>query len=198
MTKAKKRLVRCAVCASFAAAICVLSPFAIPAAVPVTLATLGVYIAACCLPPSLAAAAVALYLAIGALGVPVFSGFTGGVGRFVSPTGGYLVGYLPLGAITSALVSLWRRGQKTRSARPTNRPPVAADLAARASAMIAGTIVLYALGTAWFAVSQKTSVAAALASCVLPFLAGDAAKIVCAAIVSRALTPVVDRAIWRE
>ena len=182
-------------CASFAAVICVISPFAIPAAVPVTLATLGVYIASACLPPSLGVAAVALYLAIGALGAPVFSGFTGGIGKLAGPTGGYLVGYLPLAAITSALVSIWRRYGKKAGRK---RAPIAVDLAVRAAAMIAGTLVLYALGTAWFAVSQKTTPGAALATCVLPFLAGDTAKIAAAAIVSRALSPVVDRAIGRE
>ena len=186
MTKAKRRLVRCAVCAAFAAVICVLSPFAIPAAVPVTLATLGVYIAAGCLPAHLSALSVLLYLSIGAIGVPVFSGFSGGVGRLVSPTGGYLCGYLALAAVSSALISLGRRGKR--------RPSVPADIALRAAAMIAGTVVLYALGTAWFVFSQKTTLAAAIPTCVLPFLPGDAAKIAVAATVSRAMTPVVGRA----
>ena len=191
MTKAKKHLVRCAVCAAFAAAICVLSPFAIPAAVPVTLATLGVYVAAGCLPPALSVGAVALYLAIGALGAPVFSGFSGGAAHLAGPTGGYLVGYLPLSALTSALISLRRRD------RAGKRSPFAAECAVRAAAMAAGTLVLYALGTAWFVVSQNTTFAAALTTCVFPFLPGDAAKIAAAAIVSRAVAPVVDRAIGR-
>ena len=191
MTKAKKHLLRCVICAAFAAVICVLSPFAIPAAVPVTLATLGVYIAAGCLSAPMSTAAVAVYLAIGALGAPVFSGFSGGVGRLAGPTGGYLVGYLPLAAITSALVSLWRRYEK----KPGHeRAPIAVDLAVRAAAMIAGTVVLYALGTAWFVISQKTTFAAALPTCVLPFLPGDAAKIAAAAIVSRSLTPLLSKA----
>lgn len=193
MKKAKQKLIKCAVCAAFAAAICVLSPFAIPAAVPVTLATLGVYIAAACLPPSMSVSAVAVYLLIGAVGVPVFSGFTGGIGRFVSPTGGYLIGYLPTASLTSAIISLWRRRE-----RLGKRSALAADLAVCAGAMIAGTLVLYALGTAWFAVSQKTAVASALSSCVLPFIPGDALKIAASATASRALTPVVGRAIGRR
>ena len=194
MTKAKQRLIKCAICAVFAAVICVLSPFAIPAAVPVTLATLGVYIAAGCLSAPMSTAAVAVYLAIGAIGAPVFSGFTGGIGKLVGPTGGYLVGYLPLAALTSALVSLWRRYGKKEGRKPA---PIAVDLAVRAASMIAGTVVLYALGTAWFVFSQKTTLAAALPLCVFPFLPGDAAKILAAAIVSRAIEPVVDRAIGR-
>ena len=233
MTKAKERLVRCVICAAFAAVICVLSPFAIPAAVPVTLATLGVYIAAGCLPPSMSAAAVAVYLAVGALGAPVFSGFAGGVAHLAGPTGGYLVGYLPMAAAISALISLRRRRERaknpaalgdssrnvstardngaaqegeqarkpdTRNDTPRNgeqegkRPPLALDIAFCAAAMIAGTVVLYALGTAWFVVSQKTTLAAAIPTCVLPFLPGDAAKIAAAAIVSRAIEPVVGRA----
>ena len=57
----------------------------------------------------------------------------------------------------------------------------------RAGAMVAGTAILYALGTAWFVYSQETTVAAALSLCVLPFLPGDAAKIAVAAIASNRL-----------
>ena len=180
----KRDIKKSAVCAAFAAAICVLSPFAIPTgSVPITLATFGVYVAALCLPCGESVIAVALYLAIGAAGAPVFSGFSGGAARLLSPTGGYLLGYLPCAAITSALAALWRRRAKRRGA----------DLALRSLAAICGTVVLYAIGTAWFAVSQETSPAAAISVCVLPFLPGDAAKIVCAAIVSRALAPVLEK-----
>ena len=192
MTKSKQRLIKCAICAVFAAAICALSPFAIPAAVPITLATFGVYVAAGCLTPGMSAAAVALYLAIGALGVPVFSGFTGGIGKLAGPTGGYLVGYLPMAAVTSALIAIWRR------ARRGKKTPAALDAAVYAFSMVAATAVLYALGTAWFVIQQKTTLAAALPLCVFPFLPGDTAKILAAAIISRALAPIVDRAIGRK
>ena len=185
MTRAKQNIKKSVVCAIFAALICVLSPFAIPTAgVPITLATLGVYVAALCLPTAQSAAAVALYLAIGAIGAPVFSGFSGGAAHFLSPSGGYLVGYVPCAALTSAIAAPRRKRGKSR----------AADLVVRALAAACGTLVLYALGTAWFVVSQKTSVAAAISVCVLPFLAGDAAKIAAAALISRAISPVVRRA----
>ena len=145
---------------------------------PVTLATLAVSLTAALLSPAMTVIAVALYLAVGALGVPVFSGFAGGVGVLAGPTGGYLVGYLPAATLTSVLISLRRR---------RDRRSAAADIAVRAGAMVTGTVVLYTLGTAWFVISQKTSLAAAISVCVLPFLAGDAAKIALAAIVSERL-----------
>lgn len=155
--------------ALMAALICVAAPLAIPVgAVPITLATFAVYLAGFCLGPWEGTAAVAIYLLLGAVGVPVFSGFSGGAARLVGATGGYLWGYLPCALLTGLAAKRY------------------AYCAWKSVAgMVVGTAVLYAIGTAWFLCVMPTTFAGAMASCVLPFLPGDALKIAAAQIVGR-------------
>lgn len=145
------------------AGLCVLAPWSLPfGPVGLSAATLGVYLIAGLLPWRQATAAVGLYVALGAVGVPVFAGFTGGFHRLVGVTGGFLWGYL-LCALVAALI-MSRRDR--RWVTPT--------------ALVAGTAVLYAVGTAWYWWQSGVSLAAALVVCVLPFLPGDAVKILAA------------------
>ena len=82
--------------AVMAALICVAGPLTIPAGpIPLSLATFAVYMAGSVLGKKRGTIAVALYLMIGIIGVPVFSGFSGGFQKLAGVTGGYLVGYLP-------------------------------------------------------------------------------------------------------
>ena len=175
--KSKKRLLRAVLCSLFAAIICVIAPHAIPTTVPLTLATLGIYVCSCVLTPSMSTLSILLYLAIGAVGVPVFSGYSGGIGKLAGPTGGYLVGYLPMAFVISLIVTLLVRREK--------RPPLAVDIAIRMFACVLGTVVLYTFGTVWYVIQQNTTFAAALPFCVFPFIPGDIAKIVAAALISR-------------
>lgn len=150
--------------AAAAAALCVLSPWAIPlGAVPVSLCTLLIYLSAWLFSPGRATAAAAVYVLVGAAGLPVFSGFMGGLGRLAGPTGGYIMGYLPLAAICACFAQRFsgRRGMQLFG-------------------MVLGTSVLYAVGTGWFCVQTQTGVAGGLMACVLPFLPGDAVKITAA------------------
>lgn len=175
--KSKKRLLRAVLCSLFAAIICVIAPHAIPTTVPLTLATLGIYVCSCVLTPAMSTLSILLYLAIGAVGVPVFSGYSGGIGKLAGPTGGYLVGYLPMAFVISLIVTLLVRREK--------RPPLAVDIAIRMFACVLGTVVLYTFGTVWYVIQQNTTFAAALPFCVFPFIPGDIAKIVAAALISR-------------
>lgn len=149
--------------ALLAAMICVLSPWSVSLGpIPLSFGSLAVYIASCLLDKKHGTAAVVVFVALGAFGVPVFTGFTGGFGKIAGPTGGYIVGYifcaLVIGLIVDAL-------EKHIWAYPV--------------AMIAGTAVLYAFGTAWFVLTTEgATVLSALAVCVVPFLIGDAIKIV--------------------
>lgn len=156
-----KKLVRIAL---MAAVLCVLAPWKIPVGpIPITLASFGVYLAAGVLGPLEGTVAVTVYVLLGAVGVPVFSGFTGGAGCLLGLTGGYILGYIPCAAVSGLLMGhnapLWRR----------------------ALALVAGTAVLYALGTAMYCIQSGKALVAALATCVVPFLPLDAVKIaVCA------------------
>ena len=145
--------------ALLAAALCVLAPLAVPLGpVPVTLATLGVYLAAGLLGPWRGCAAVGLYLTIGALGVPVFAGFSGGFQQCIGPTGGFLWGYLLCALIAGllgriggrALTPLW---------------------------LVCGALSLYATGCGWFAWQTGTSWWAAVVLCGVPCLPGELVKI---------------------
>lgn len=145
------------------AVICVLAPLALPIGpVPISLATLAIYFALYLLDWKLSALSVVVYVLIGMVGLPVFSGFTGGMGKLMGPTGGYIVGYIPM-----ALLSGWI------ICRYQNRWIQFAGL-------VGGTALLYVLGTAWFCIATGNPVGAALGMCVVPFIPGDLIKIAAA------------------
>lgn len=147
------------------AALCVIAPWSLPiGAVALSAATLGVYFIVGLLPWRQATLAVGLYVALGAVGVPIFAGFTGGAHRLVGVTGGFLWGY-----ILCALVAGWLMGHCDRRWIP----PVA---------LTAGTLVLYSIGTTWYWWQSGGTITAALGVCVLPFLPGDVAKIIVASL----------------
>ena len=150
--------------AVMAALICVAGPLSVfVGPIPITLSNFAVYLAAAVLGAKRGTLSVALYLLIGAIGAPVFSGFTGGLQKLVGPTGGYLIGYLP-GALIAGLAV--RDGQ-TAPEKKWLMPAL----------MVAATLAIYILGTAWFVIQSGKTLVAALSLCVLPFLPGDAAKI---------------------
>ena len=169
-----------AIIAVMAALLCVAGPLSIAVGpIPLSLATFVVYLAGAVLGAKRGALAVAVYLLVGMVGVPVFSGFTGGFQKLAGVTGGYLVGYLACAGITGLAV----KGD-TAEATPLWKLPVF---------MVAGTAALYAIGTAWFMLQTQNGLAAALMLCVVPFLAGDAIKIAAACLLARSIR----RALWR-
>lgn len=151
-------------CAIFAGLLCILGPLALPIGpVPISLATLIIYFASMILGPVLSLISVVIYLLLGIFGLPVFSGYAGGVAKVLGPTGGYLIGYLFLAYISGLFV---------RSFHAKKLPVLLG--------MILGTAVLYFFGTIWFVVQMDCTVGYALTLCVVPFLVGDAAKILVA------------------
>ncbi|MBC8570319.1 biotin transporter BioY [Zongyangia hominis] len=167
----KSRTQKITFCALFAALTAILSQLAIPiGTVPINLAMLAVFIAGGVLGPVYGTISMVVYVALGAVGVPVFAMFTGGVAILVGPTGGYIAGYIAAAWLTGLLISKGS-GKAWQSA----------------AAMVAGLALCYLLGTAWFMVSTGTPLAAALLACVAPFLPGDAIKIAAATLVVRVL-----------
>ena len=153
----------------------------VPAPVPFTLQTLGVFCALGLLGGRRGSTAVLLYLLMGALGLPVFSGFQGGPGTLLGPSGGYLLGFL-----FSALLYWLLEGQAAKSA---------AHLAA---VLLAGLLLCYAFGTAWFVAvyargSNPLSWLGALSLCVFPFLLPDLLKLALALLLIRSLRPRLKR-----
>ena len=156
--------------AVMAALICIAGPLTIAAGpVPLSLATFAVYLAGAILGKKWGTAAVGLYLVLGIIGVPVFSGFSGGFQKLAGVTGGYLIGYLPCAFLA---------GLGAERAEQEGRKWLLPVM------MVIGTAVLYAIGTAWFMIQTGNALGAALGLCVLPFLPGDAVKIAAATLIT--------------
>ena len=156
--------------AVMAALICIAGPLTIPMGpIPLSLATFAVYLAGAVTGKKYGTTAVGLYLLIGIIGVPVFSGFSGGFQKLAGVTGGYLIGYLPCAFLS---------GIGAERAEKKGRRWLLLVM------MTAGTAVLYAIGTAWFMIQTGNALGAALSLCVIPFLPGDAVKILAASILS--------------
>jgi biotin transport system substrate-specific component len=146
--------------------------------VPVALQNLFAVLAGLCLGPLMGGLSVALYLAAGALGAPVFAGASGGIVRFLGPTGGYLLGYLAA-AFVAGLVA-------GRSRTDRHSPLWRLALAAAA-----GLLVVYIPGLLRFRQLMGLGWAQALAGGFLPFLPGDAAKAVVAVLVAPRLRRII-------
>jgi len=152
--------------AVMAAVLAVAAPFVLPVGpVPVSLCTFLIYLLAFVLGRR-AAAAVLIYVLLGMAGLPVFAGFAGGAGTVLGPTGGCILGYLPLAWLSGWAVERFPARRWVQMA-----------------AFAAATAILYLLGTAWYCLQSGTAPAAAAALCVLPFLPGDLAKIAAAGVV---------------
>lgn len=161
--------------AIFTVLMAVCSWISIPAAVPFTLQTFGVFIAVGVLGGKRGTLAVLVYILLGAVGIPVFSGFSGGIGVILGTTGGYIVGFLFSALVMWGIEKLF------------GRKPVAQILS-----MLAGLVVCYAFGTAWFMVvyakqSGAVGLGTVLGWCVIPFIIPDLVKIALAYVLSRRL-----------
>lgn len=162
--------------ALFAALIAVGAFIAIPIGpIPIVMQNFFVLLTGLLLGPKWGTLTCGVYLLAGALGLPVFAGGTGGIGRFFGPTGGYLLAYLPAVFITGLISQI---GKKT--------------IWGDSLAMILASLVIYALGTSWLKVSTGMSWPSTLAVGMYPFLLGDALKITAAAFVVKTIRPMID------
>ena len=159
------------------ALMCVLGPLTIPIGpVPVTLVNFIICLAVIILGARPATISVAVYLLIGMIGLPVFSGFSGGIGKLAGPTGGYLIGYLFIPIIGGLFIKLFK-GKALFTAL----------------GLILATAVLYTFGTLWFMILMKCSFIYALTICVLPFLPFDIIKIVLAIVAGSAINKALNK-----
>ena len=142
--------------------------------VPIVLQNFFVFLSGLLLGPGWGAASVGVYLMAGALGLPVFAGGVGGIGRFAGPTGGYLLGYLP-----AVYVIGWiSKKSKGRGALDV-------------LAMVCGSIVIYACGVSWLKILSGMTLGKTLAVGMYPFILGDGLKIAAAIPVVRVLRPII-------
>ena len=156
-----------AYCAVFAAIMCILGPMSIPiGTIPMSFTNFVIYISVFVLGKRKTVISYFIYIIIGLFGLPVFSGYTGGPGKFFGPTGGYLIGFLFMAIICGYFAEKYE-GKSIVTI----------------CGMILGMAVDYIFGTAWFVFLTKTNAAYALAVCVVPFIVFDVIKIVIASFV---------------
>lgn len=160
---------------------CVAAPFSIPipvSPVPVTLTTLILYLSIYILGARKSFISYVIYLAIGLIGLPVFSGFSGGFGKLAGPTGGYLISFLFMLPLTGMLFET-----------------VAKNIGLRIASLVLGTLIAYLFGTVWICLQLHLDFISGLGIGVIPYLPGDAAKIILAAIVGPVIAKAVKRAL---
>jgi biotin transport system substrate-specific component len=131
--------------------------------VPIALQNLFVFLSGLLLGARWGVWSVAIYLLTGAMGLPVFAGGTGGITKFVGPTGGYLLGYLPAVFVIGMLSEKWPKKAMYS-----------------VIAMTAGALIVYACGVPWLKVVTGMAWSKALTAGLYPFLPGDALKIAAA------------------
>ena len=169
------RVVDLAYMAVCAALIAICSWISIPAAVPFPMQTFAVFCVLGLLGGKRGPISILVYILLGAVGLPVFSGFRGGIGILFGTTGGYIIGFIFVGLIYWAAEKL-----------------LGAKLPLRIAAMVLGLAVCYAFGTAWFMLvyarsSGAIALATALGWCVLPFIVPDLIKMGLAVLLSERL-----------
>lgn len=167
--------------ALFAAVIAVSAWLSLPSPVPFTMQTFGVFLAVLALGGKDGSLAVCVYILLGAVGLPVFSGFTGGVGALFGTGGGFILGFPVAAGI------MWLCEYLLGKSTP-----------ARITASVLALSALYAIGALWFvAVYTKTAddigLWSALSICVLPYLLPDIVKLALAFTVAKRLQPVMKK-----
>ena len=162
--------------ALMAAVTCILAPLSIPIGpVPISFTNLAIYLSLYLLGWKRGTISYLIYLLIGLVGLPVFSGFTGGPAKLAGPTGGYIIGFLFSALVMWAMEKL--PGKKSIM---------------QIVSMVVGLVVCYAFGTAWFMVvygkaNGPVGLVTALGWCVFPFIIPDLIKIALAYVLSRKL-----------
>lgn len=166
-TEKKFSITQIAVIGVMTAVICILAPFSLPIGpVPISFTNLAIYIALYVLGMKRGTISYLIYLLIGLVGIPVFSGFTGGPQKLFGPTGGYLIGFIPMAVIAGIVIDKCMKKWYFCLL-----------------AMIAGTWVCYLFGTAWLAFQANMTFKAALAAGVIPFIIEDLIKMVLALLI---------------
>ena len=162
-----------------AALIAICSWISIPTAVPFSLQTFAVFFVLLALGGERGTLATLVYVLLGAVGVPVFAGFSGGIGVLLGNTGGYIIGFLFTGLIYILFTKFFKK-----------------NIVMKVVALVLGLAVCYAFGTAWFMhVYMKSSgevgLLTVLGWCVFPFIIPDLIKLALAVVISKRIESVI-------
>ena len=164
-----------------AALIAICSWINIPTVIPFTLQTFAVFLVLCLFGGERGTIATLVYVLLGAVGVPVFAGFAGGLGVLLGNTGGYIFGFILMGIIYIFLTRIF--GNKN---------------AVKITALVIGLIACYAFGTAWFMYvymknTGEVGLLTVLTWCVFPFIIPDIVKMVLAFAIAKRVEPVINK-----
>ena len=154
------------------ALLCIAAPVTVPipiSPVPISLAPLAVFISSYILTPVQCLSGIVIYIILGAVGLPVFSGFTGGIGIIAGPTGGFILGYMGTALVSSFFVHRYEKKYL------------------HIFGMIIGICISYFIGTVWFSFQQNVTFLTAVTLCVIPYIAGDLIKIFTALFIGKKL-----------
>lgn len=176
--KEKSKIYQMALIGVVAAVICVVGPFSIPIGpVPISFTLLAILIGVYALGTKSGTIACLIYILIGLVGIPVFSGFSGGPSKLFGPTGGYIIGYIFL-----ALIAGWFIDHFNMKVIPS------------VIGMILGVAVCYTFGTIWLAYQAQMTAEAALMAGVIPFIPFDIIKIIIALILGTQIRKALKKA----
>lgn len=178
-TTQKFRTIDLAYIAVGAALIAICSWISIPLTVPFTLQTFAVFLILAALGGKRGTFSILVYILLGAIGVPVFAGFSSGIGVLLGNTGGYILGFLLSGIVYLVLTKLFGE-----------RLPV------QIIALVLGLALCYAFGTAWFMVvytkaNGAVGLGTVLSWCVFPFILPDLVKLALALTIARRVQPML-------
>jgi biotin transport system substrate-specific component len=143
--------------------------------VPIILQNLFIFLSGLLLGSKWGVASVGVYLLAGAMGLPVFAGGVGGIGRFAGPTGGYLLGFIP---------AVFVIGWITETTRKCSASAVLA--------MVCGSLIIYVFGVTWLKILTGMTLAKTLAVGMYPFILGDVIKIAAAVPIAKALRTIIN------
>lgn len=143
----------------------------LPAGVPITLQTLMIFLSALSI-GYWSCVSIIVYLIIGIIGFPIFAG-GGGLGVFLGPSGGFLVGFL-----VATFFIAFTRGVPTKILRNT-------------VVLVGASLIIYFMGTGWYALLQRITLQQSIATLVPQFLVGDILKLIAAVLLYRTLDPVL-------
>lgn len=170
-----KKIYSMVTCALMAALLAVCAWISVPIGDTVfTLQTLGVALALLLLGGKKGTLCITVYLALGIVGLPVFSGFRGGLGILLGATGGYILGFLVWGLVYWLITAL--AGEKSKL-----------------PALVLGIIACYSFGSLWFYHLYAQSIGLILLKCVVPYLLPDGIKLAAAYLLSKKLKKFVYR-----
>ncbi len=161
----------------FAGLIAVCAWITVPAAVPFTMQTFGMFMAIYMLGGKKGSLAVLVYILLGAVGLPVFSGFKGGIGVILGTTGGYIVGFL--------ISALFAWGFETVTGKLIKEKGKIVKMIFTITEMTMALLICYAFGTAWFmyvysSTKEPVGLLLCLSWCVFPFIIPDVIKMAAA------------------